>query len=366
MTPAAYIAELNEQLTYLFEFGRAINELDFAGALFNEFRGMQDGGWSTTITAYEVFSELQALGARDAALSLPDYRQVLCLYAQLSEAGGVFEGLQNLFGVVQLKPWNTSPFRDMVRIHSQTRQVISPNANAMFRRLAQTATSIGMPRLGKLLSMAFNDDVRNGMFHADYIIQSDGLRLRRRNGGQPYRISHPEVGDLINVGLAFFDLFTQMQRKAIESFRPARRIIGRFSANPPMAWTVEYGVDGSFGISGNSPGPETDAAFDRQQKINSLLNGRVFAAYANSDEALDSMHEGLASEGFDPIDVALDDFALSNLERQIDEEGLWAGSISQNSTERKLLATPFGFVRWTGVECLQSVLPSVDEIELDD
>ena len=54
MKPAEYIAELNSQLTYLFEFARSINELDFAGTLFNEFRGMQDAGWTTTITAYQV------------------------------------------------------------------------------------------------------------------------------------------------------------------------------------------------------------------------------------------------------------------------------------------------------------------------
>ena len=178
-------------------------------------------------------------------------------------------------------------------------------------------------------------------------------------------ISHAEVGELITIGVAFFDLFAQMQRKAVESFRPAKRIIGRLSANPPMAWTVELSDDGRFGISGNSPGPETNAAYERQEKINSFLDGRVFAAYANSEDALAGMREGLASHGFDPISVALDDAALSNLERQVEEEGLWAPSVSKETTGVDLLATPFGFVKWIGVDCLQSVLPPVEEVEFD-
>ena len=363
MKPAEYIAELNSQLTFLFEFARAINELDFAGALLNEFRGMQDGGWTTTITAHQVFSELQSLGARESPLSLPEYRQLLCLYAQLSEAGGIYEGLLNLFGVIQLKPWNSWPFHDITRVHSRTRKVISPNANAMFRRLAERAASIGMPTLSELLEAAFNDDVRNGMFHADYIIHNDGLRLRHRNGGVADVISHPEIAELITIGSAFFDLLTQMQRKAVESFRPAKRIIGRFSANPPMAWTVEYGEDGSFGISGNSAGAETDAAYERQQKINAYLNGRVFAAYGLNEASVQSMEKALAARGFDPINVELDATELAKLAGEIDVASLWAPNVSNDGAGAELLATPFGFVRWVGPDCLESVLPQVEPVE---
>jgi len=348
MKAAEYISELNTQLAYLFGFTRAINELDFAGAHFNEFRGMQDGGWTTTITAHEVFSELHALGTRESPLSQPEYRQVLCLYAQLSEAGGIYEGLLNLFGVVQRKPWNSWPFQDMVRVHSQARRVIGPNANAMFRRLAQTAASIGMAKLAELLEITFNDDVRNGMFHADYIIGSDGLRLRRRNGGNAYVISHSEISELITIGLGFFDLFTQMQRKSMESFRPGKRIVGRFSTNPPMAWTVEYGADGSFGISGDSIGPETDSSYERQEKINAYLNGRVFAAYANDEAGLSRIQEVLSARGFDALTATLNNEELAKLEREIEAENLWLASVSDEGARTELLATPFGFVRWVG------------------
>lgn len=365
MKPVEYIKELNAQITYLFAFCRAINELDLAAALFNEFRGMQDAGWSTAITAHEVFSELQSLGQRESPLTVAEYRQMLCLYAQLSEAGGIYEGLLNLMGVVQLKPYNLWPFQDMVRVRSTPHRIIGPNANAMFRRLAESASSIGLPRLAELLAITFNDDVRNGLFHADYIIRHDGLRLRRRNGGHAYVISHEDIGGLVTIGITFFDLFTQLQRQTMESFRPAKRIVGRFSANTPMAHTVEFGDDGAFSISSNSVGSETDAAYERQQSINAYLDGRVFAAYAIDEESFAPIQDSLRLYGFDPVYAVLDAPAFAALEDHIEKAGLWAPAAISDCRGAQLLATPFGFLRWSGSDCLDAVLPPVEEVEFE-
>jgi hypothetical protein len=68
-----------------------MNELDFAVSLGGEFRGAQDAGWATTITAHEVFDEivehLQEKGERSKA----ELRVILMLYCQLAEAGGTYE-----------------------------------------------------------------------------------------------------------------------------------------------------------------------------------------------------------------------------------------------------------------------------------
>jgi hypothetical protein len=193
MEPQAYIRALNIQLTYLFAYARKINEIDAAAALSGDFRGMQDAGWNTVATAHEVFHELKALGSKGAPLTRAELRQMLCLYAQLAEAGGVYEGLLNTMQVAQLKAYNLWPFQDLVRVRQAPRAVIGPNANTMFRRLAEVATAIGMTDLARLLEIAFRDDIRNAMAHADYILVPDGLRLRRRNGGRPMLVSNAEV-----------------------------------------------------------------------------------------------------------------------------------------------------------------------------
>lgn len=367
MEPNEYIHDLNDQLSYLIAFAQATNELDMAGALFQESRGMQDAGWTTTITAYEIFDEMRALGSKEEPLTTAEYRQFLCLYAQLAEAGGVYEVLSNLMGVIQLKPYNLWPFQDLVSVRENPKRIIGPNANAMFRKLAQTAESIGMTKLASLLEITFRDDIRNGVFHADYIIWNDGLRLRRRNGGNPYSVPHEEVTKAISIGVMFFDIFNQLQQEARQSFRPAKEIIGRFSLNPPMRHTVELQEDGSFSISSSSPGSETDAAYDRQQLVNNRLGGRVYSAYTtHDDDDISSLLEEIKGFGFDVSLVVLGaDEQLAEVEAEVETHGLWASNLVEDRTGSGLLiASPFGFIRVSSLASFRASLPKIEKLEV--
>ena len=64
VTTRDYLSNLITHLSYLYAFAKQVNELDFAVSLNGEFRGMQDAGWSTAITAYEVFEELSSYAQR--------------------------------------------------------------------------------------------------------------------------------------------------------------------------------------------------------------------------------------------------------------------------------------------------------------
>jgi hypothetical protein len=198
MTPQEYADELDKHLSHLVGAARQVNELDLASSLFEEFRGMQDAGWSTAATAREVFDEMVAL-AHLEKISKAQYRQLLSLYAQLAEAGGVYEGLKNVIGVIELKPYSMWPFQPLVRVRQAPKRIIGPNANAMFRDLATSARNIGMNRLSELLELAFRDDIRNGIAHADYILWEDGIRLPRRNGGHADVVPYSEATDAINL-----------------------------------------------------------------------------------------------------------------------------------------------------------------------
>jgi hypothetical protein len=365
MEPQAYVRALNTQFSYLFTYARTINEIDTAAALSGEFRGAQDAGWSTVQTAYEVFGELKALGNKGAPLTKPELRQVLCLYAQLAEAGGVYEGLLNTMRVAQLKAYNLWPFQDLVRVRREPRAVIGPNANAMFRHLAEIATAIGMTGLARLLEIAFRDDIRNGMAHADYILGPDGLRLRRRNGGQPVVVSFQKMQDGLQIALFFFELLQSFQHVTAETFRPARTIIGRFSENPPMPWTIELTEDGRFSISSSAPGPQVDATYERQTRINDRLGGRMVAAYVGPRT---EVHPGLLTEisaaGFEVLVIAME--TVDQYEALVDEveaHRLWDPAPNPDGAT-VLMVTPPGFRRIATGADFRAWLPAVDEIEV--
>jgi hypothetical protein len=349
----------------LFAYARKINEIDTAAALSGESRGMQDAGWNTVATAHEVFNELKELGSKKVPLTTAEFRQMLCLYAQLAEAGGVYEGLLNTLQVAQLKAYNLWPFQDLVRVRQEPRAVIGPNANAMFRRLAEIAASIGMTGFAHLLETAFRDDIRNAMAHADYILVPDGLRLRRRNGGQPALLTHAEVIAALQVAVSFFELLQATQRATAESFRPARTVVGRFSANPPMPWKIELTDKGSFSISSDAAGPQVDAAYARQQRINDRLGGRMVTAYVGPGMNVPPvLTTEIAATGFEVLIVGFEDAEqFTALVAEVDEHGLW--DPKPNSEDGALLmATPFGFRRISSGAEFQAWLPVVGEIDI--
>jgi hypothetical protein len=343
MEPAVYLRTLNIQLTYLFAFAGRINEIDIAAATSAESRGAQDAGWNTAETAHQVFAELKTLGSKGEPLSRPELRQVLSLYAQLAEAGGVYEGLLN------------------------TMLIIGPNANAMFRRLAEVATAIGMPGLARVLELTFRDDIRNGMAHADYILAPNGLRLRRRNGGQPIVLSLEQVTAALQIALWFFELLQEFQHRVREGYRPAKTVIGRFSANPPMPWTIEFAENGVFSISTDAPGAQVDAAYERQAIINDRLGGRMMAVYLRpGSEISPVLQAAIADAGFDPLVVAFPDGKqFEALVAEADGNGLWDPLPGPEAAEdAALMATPFGFRRIATAEALSAWLPAVDEIDI--
>jgi hypothetical protein len=52
-----------------------------------------------------------------------------------------------------------------------------------------------------------------------------------------------------------------------------------------MPWTVFWNpMNGGFSISGSSPGPVTDEAFMRQERVNTRLRSKVFATFALADD----------------------------------------------------------------------------------
>ena len=355
-SPIAFANETARQLGLLFKFTRQMNELDFAGALSGEFRGTQDAGWSTTITAEQVFEELNDRLAAGPVESLADMRIVLLLYSQLSEADGVYESLKNMMGIVENAPYNLWPFRDFVRVRQNPRRVIGPNANATFRDLAIHAQKIGMTRLSSVFENVFRDDVRNGVSHSDYILWNDGLRLRRRNGGNVIRIEYAEVFDAVGIGLAFFEALQGLRKSAVQSFDPPREIIGRFSANPPMPCTVGYDSEtGAFSIGSSSPGPATSPEYLVQEAINEYLGGYVMAVFRA--EGCDEVPNfDFFEHGFEPSEIDLSKDQFAGLLNDIEARCLWDQREASTKNEGLLSLSPWGFRYLADVDDIVSLI----------
>lgn len=195
------------------------------------------------------------------------------------------------------------------------RRIIGPNANATFRDLATSAKEIGLCRLSALLELTFRDDIRNGIAHADYVIWNDGLRIRNRNGGNAVKVAYEEVSDAINRAIGFFHFLSEFGTTSMQCYNPPKTIVGRFSANPPMPWTVSFDPkNGAFGISGSSAGSVVTPEYQRQIEINGRLGGKVLATYSKGDTVFQAkVDEHIIESGFEPHNVKMNAGQLGRL-----------------------------------------------------
>ena len=148
------------------------------------------------------------------------------------------------------------PFLELNKKHSQTGEVVTPNANRVFNDLIGHAETLGMHELSEVLRDAFDPDIRNGYAHADYIIWGDGLRLRRQAGGFPKIIKWDEFDQKLLRAINFYHLIRELIKESISSYCPAKEVVGSFGkGQPAFQWRIAFDKStGAFSISSSSPG----------------------------------------------------------------------------------------------------------------
>jgi len=203
-------------------------------ALMPELRGEQDAGWNTAreaVRAYDEFSALvKSLGSDNPPVRA---RVILAFYAHVAEGSGFYEIPKKLLLTVEGHGNNIYPFRSLVDRHRKTGEVMAPNANRVMKDLIGHASELGLSELAEVFRDAFDPDVRNAIAHADYILWSDGLRLRRRNGGQPRVVPWDEFDALIGRGLNLFSLIRSIVDEYTRSYDPPKTIRSQMTDGEP-------------------------------------------------------------------------------------------------------------------------------------
>jgi len=234
----------------LFDAAKAREEVQFAMALNPEFRGMQDAGWSTAEEATRALDEYLELlnGLKPSPVRI---RVALALYSYLSEATGFYEVPKNMMRIASGDDYNLWPFQHLVEKHATSGAIIAPNANRVMRDILGHAEELGLERIKSIILETFDPEIRNGYAHADYIIWSDGIRLRKRNGGHPLVVSFDDFVSKLNRAIAFFKLLQEAMMTAVRSYNPPKRIIGRLNKKDiPLPALIAFDpATGRFSIS---------------------------------------------------------------------------------------------------------------------
>lgn len=150
-------------------------------------------------------------------------------------------------------------------------------------------------------------------------------------------------------------------------YDPPKEIVGKFSGNFPMPWTVHADpVKRTFSISGSSPGPVTTPAYLRQVKITRRLGGKVLAAFPRQGNSGDEITiKGIEAAGYEPHVVPLDPAGFDDLLKQVEHHAM---QDDRRTKENGLLiASPFGFTQLADLSALDDLLPPpITEVLFDE
>ncbi len=245
----SFFEKAETSLRALFDLARSKNELHFALSLNPEFRGCQDPGWNTAHEARIAFDQYIFFLKQQNNDPIKT-RIALSFYCHMAEAAGYYEIPKNMMRVAEGDLYNLWPFQDIVK-RAKSGSIIAPNTNKITRNLSAHATDIGLSELTEVFKDTFDSDVRNGYAHADYILWEDGIRLRKRNGGQPRIVSYDEFTVLLNRAVGFFDILRHLVKESLSSFDPPKKVRGRMNNEPEGTWTIHCDRStGAYKISG--------------------------------------------------------------------------------------------------------------------
>jgi hypothetical protein len=252
----AFYDKAVKALRELFEKAKATQELHFAMALMPEIRGSQDPLWNTAEEATRAFDQFEALIKKISKDDLVRVRVALAFYMHAAECSGFYEIPKKMMLTIDGRGNNIYPFLGLVKKHRKTGKAIEPNANRIMKDLMGHAFSLGFRELSEVFEDAFDVDVRNAIAHADYIIAPEGLRLRRRNGGQIRIVSWDDFDKIFTRGVNLFSFIRQLAAEYVQYYNPPKTIKSRLGSKEPLTdYTIYYDPKNkTFGwISGTEP-----------------------------------------------------------------------------------------------------------------
>jgi hypothetical protein len=252
----AFYDKAIKALRELFDKAKAVQELHFAMALMPEIRGAQDPLWNTAEEAVRAFDQFEALIKKMDKKDLVRVRVALTFYMHAAECSGFYEIPKKMMLTIDGRGNNIYPFQGLVKKHRKTGKAIEPNANRIMKDLMGHAFTLGLRELSEVFEDAFDVDVRNAIAHADYIIAPEGLRLRRRNGGQIRVISWDDFDKIFTRGVNLFSFIRQLAAEYVQGYNPPKTIKSRLGSKEPLSdYTIYYDPKNeTFGwVSGTEP-----------------------------------------------------------------------------------------------------------------
>ncbi len=236
MNRAKFQETVTTELQRLFQAARARDEFAFLFAVLGMDSGMEEAGWQPIGEAQVFVQDL--LGLINGPLHQhAKVRTALLLYCHIIEANFIYHCLYNLLLTVEGQaPPKVFSFLDKYK------NGIPPSVSVKIGEIKAKAIEHKFLDINAIFDQIVRPEIRDAFLHSDYILIEDELRLKHR-GSQYARIRLPEVLELVQKTVDWFNLFMGLLAASRRSFPRGHRITGRKSPGGQDLGSVEVLVD---------------------------------------------------------------------------------------------------------------------------
>lgn len=234
----------------LFERTRIKDELNFVLSLSGEFKAYTYTSAMESQHAFRDYDEFMSLDLfRGRPIRL---RVAFSYYLYTAESAGLWCIPMAVMGVLAGGHYNIDPFNRWVRKDKVTGQNVGPNANKVMNALESAATDLGLTDLAEVFRDAFDNDLRNGIAHSDYVISpSEGVYVRGRHDHSRL-IRFPELDSIVHRGIGLLYELRNAVMDAQRIYETPKAVFGTMNDRDPPCWHALYSdpVDHTISVVG--------------------------------------------------------------------------------------------------------------------
>jgi hypothetical protein len=202
--------------------------------------GLQDTGWDSYAESIEFLDDFTQL----TALELPEdrfphpgntrARLALVAYSHMIEMSVPYELLANLLRLRLGLKYSIHPLSHLNKHRATTvngvkvRRIVPASPVAKIKEIVQLSANAGIPQVGEALQGIYNSTIRNAVYHSDYAVHDDSMRLlsgshySKAQGINTPLIPFAELAEVTSEAFAFHSALLALwkrQRKLFIDFR---------------------------------------------------------------------------------------------------------------------------------------------------
>jgi hypothetical protein len=234
-----HYADILNPLFWSNDFNRVDRMFEWACTMVR-VTGMKDAGWDSYTESIALLSDItQLMGLELPTDRFPhpantQARLALIAYSHMIEMSAPYELLANVLRLRMGMKYSIQPLAHLNKLRDtkvngvKMKRVVHASPIAKINEIDEMAKKAGVPEVGIALRGIYNSTIRNAVYHSDYAIHNDSLRLlsgshySKKEGVNTPLISFDELGEVTSEAFAFHSallVLWKRQRKLFIDFR---------------------------------------------------------------------------------------------------------------------------------------------------